>query len=644
MTLLSILALSACNTVDTAPTDMEVVDPVGRIAGHVTDNFGEPIRGVTVSAQGLEVETDQDGYYMIEGVEPSDHIVLSFLKSGYAKSYGVTSLVSWEVATANRSMLEIDGYDFFDGDAGGLVKVGDVSVLFDGGTIVDADGNAYRGEVRTEVTHLDPWDPSELKAGPGDLRAFQRVDNDGKTEFESTQLVSYGMADISLYDDGGNPLNLAEGSSAAVDIPISNGELIDWYTLGDGDSQKTWSFDPDRGAWVEEGEGFVTVDEFGDMSFTFSATHFSWWNCDQGYVPTCATGRIVDELGFPVRSAELHATGAVTNSIVTTDEDGYYEANVFAGDNVTFTGTTIIPGDPRSWTEFEVEFIDGSTEDPSICQPIEDIEIPVCRETGMIATDNLTVELSEVDEGANADRLNAMFWQPPGDPEHCKQPWDFLPEETCRPYDPADFPTYGEFDEDGLPTETRDVGEWITIETDREVYTLDIEEDEPGQITYSYDVNSLDKDSLDMVETNDLDFQGGDVLGATSQGNAAEFLGPIDETNWVTLPPDLELDLSGPQSAPTGGMTIDFEPAGNPDGIIVMANGVGTDGEMDGSVVCRFTDDGSMTIPESAMDELGRGTAGMSIYRPNLDWTPGPDGYPVRVQAFSGTVVEVDLR
>ena len=315
-------------------------------------------------------------------------------------------------------------------------------------------------------------------------------------------------------------------------------------------------------------------------------------------------------------------------------------------DSVTFTGSTLIPGDTRSWNKAEVEFIDGSTADPSICQPIEDIQIEVCREVGVVMTDNLEVHLSETDEGGNADRLNAMFWEPPGDPELCVDPWSTLDMEECRVYDPADFPSYGEFDEDGLPTELRDIGDWLTIESPRESYTMDIVEDEPGQTVYTYSVHSLDKDAVTYVETNDIDFEGGDVLGASSEGNASMFLGPIAESNWVTLPPNLELDMSGPQTTPTsGGMKINFTGEGDADGILVMASGTNSEAGGDaGSVVCRFQDDGSLTIPSNMLDELGSGTAGLSLYRPSLGWTPGPDGYPVRVQAFSGAVIELDVK
>ncbi|MBA7468811.1 hypothetical protein ES707_04065 [subsurface metagenome] len=59
--------------------------PPGRAAlyGRVTNAVtGEPISGVLVSLNGLEVYTDADGNYIFEDLEPGEY-VLEFSKAGY---------------------------------------------------------------------------------------------------------------------------------------------------------------------------------------------------------------------------------------------------------------------------------------------------------------------------------------------------------------------------------------------------------------------------------------------------------------------------------------------------------------------------------------------------------------------------------
>ena len=114
-----------------------------------------------------------------------------------------------------------------------------------------------------------------------------------------SQLVSYGMVDVTLFGSSGEELNISIKSPAFVEIPITNGDLPETYHLNSGDTQVSWSFDPVLGIWVEEGVGTV-VEEDGKTFFQFEADHFSWWNCDQGLIPSCATGRVVDVLGFPI--------------------------------------------------------------------------------------------------------------------------------------------------------------------------------------------------------------------------------------------------------------------------------------------------------------------------------------------------------
>ena len=58
-------------------------------------------------------------------------------------------------------------------------------------------------------------------------------------------------------------------------------QLKNTANVTEGESIPAWSFDEERGIWVEEGNGIVSVSPGGDISWTFNASHLNWWNCDR---------------------------------------------------------------------------------------------------------------------------------------------------------------------------------------------------------------------------------------------------------------------------------------------------------------------------------------------------------------------------
>ena len=657
------LFLAACAT--TTSPDQELVsddDAFGKLGGFVTDINGEPIADVLVSAQGFEFVTDDEGRYLLDGLDPSADFTVEFWKSGFAKGYTRSTIVSWETASANKVMLHIDGSGAFEAADGGTVVVEvdggrDLTVSFPPSALVDTDGNLYDGTVVVEITYVNPRDDTLLGA-PGDLAALAfPKSGDAKEANEPTQLVSYGMADITPLDEDGEPLQLVEGEVAGVTLPVNDDGVASAYALGLGQEQVSWSYSGDRGLWIEEGVGAVGEDDDG-MTFEFEASHFSWWNCDQGFTPTCAQGRVVDYLGFPVRSAEIVARGSQTNSIGVTDEDGFYTIAVMAGDTVSVEGTTFVAD--RNWSDKATAYIDCPDGDhfcevdangmDGECFPVPEIQIPVCRESGVVMTDNITSHLSAT-EADNGDRLRAFFWEAPGDIEYCVNPWDDIPMEQCQVVDTDDYTTPHDMDGvDGIPMDLRPVGDWIELSTGRDTYVLN-QEMSNGKPFYTFQTENYSEGSVDYLETNDIDLRGGDVISAVAPGDLSAGMGAIEESSWVSLPAEFTSNgISGPQTiATSSSLSLNFTAANNGDGILVIGgsvevNGNGLADKNDTFLMCRFNDDGSIKIPGGELDEIDRGATALSIFRPEISWTSGPDGMPIRVQAFSGTSVQVELQ
>ncbi len=647
------LSLAACATAETPQAELEAW---GEIAGFVTDVQGDALIDVTVTVQDLTVLTDDQGYFLVDGVTPSQSIRISYDKPGYARTYGGADLISWETVAASAVMAPIDGTAFFDAVAGGKIQVGEVKVDFPADSIVDkATGQSYSGQVSVEVTHVNPR-TDELMAAPGDLRARIKVgDGAAKDLFEESQLVSYGMVDVSLFDVGGDPLQLAQGAGAQVEMPIDQEGLATAYQLVPGDEEKVWSYDPDSVVWVDEGTGTVFEDEVtGLLMFSFVASHFSWWNSDKPATPTCAEGKVVDVLKFPVRGAEVVCGGASSTAITYTDENGMYECPVLAGDTVIFTGTTVIAS--RDWAEHSASiFIDCPSGDhfcevdasgmDGACYPVPDIEIPVCREAGIVMADNLEI-LTGDDTLIDLDGLRAWFWEPPGDPAECDDPWEDVPMEDCSTVTPSDYPlSHPDIGADGVPEDTKSVGPWFEVENNREAFQLErVMQD--GRPVYVWDTQSFD-DADGIMSEDDLgvtpmDLRGGDPLAASAPGDSVDGMGAIDQPDLLTLPDDLAVRMSSDLEIVRGGSVALTADAGHhPDGLKAF---VMTDKDSP-ALMCRFNDDGGFSLPASATSALlETDSAGLAIFRTEVGWVAGPDGLPIRIQAFSGTATQVTVK
>ena len=640
--LTSIALLAACDTT-TVQEDAEV----GRIGGYVTDLDGTPVEGVNVEAQGLTALSGPDGLYYIEGVAPSESILVTFKKRGFAKGYQTTSIISWETVGVDGTMMEIDGTGTIAGTLGGRVEVAGVKVDFDADSVVMADGSSYDGNVTVEITHLDPH--TEMSGAPGDLSAlsFSRAGAEtAKNAFAEAQLVSYGMLDVTLFSEEGEELNIDESSPVDISMPISNGNWGDdnfpEYVMGDGDVQQTWSFSPTEHRWVEEGEGIVLADEeTGELSFNFEATHFSWWNCDQGMVPTCASGRVIDMLGFPVRGAKVSCVGGASSSVVTTDEDGYYVCSVLAGDTVQFVGETFV-ANSWSWDKnIPSKFIDGEGSSSATCEPIETIQIEVCRETGVVSVQNVEAVTETDSVGAtaqlDADGVAGFFWEPPGFPEYCGNPWKEMALDTCVNFDTTDAAShFPNISNHGMPTDGRSVGSYLEISTPRKDYRL--MRDQMGNTPY-YAWDNEEVGSTGVTD-NGPDIESNDVLHVYAPGDASDYAGVWDEPYFASVPSQTLME--GQAFMENSGQTIDMSYSGADGGdLLVMAASMG-DGSAE-SMICRMSDDGNIRLPGNVMDQMDRGYAGLGIYNAETGWAMGPDGLPVRLQIFSGSSTVVDM-
>jgi hypothetical protein len=150
----------------------------------------------------------------------------------------------------------------------------------------------------------------------GDLVAI-RSDN------SETQLLSYGMTEITLTDNAGNPLQLQDGASSELTFPIPAGmENNPPATI------PLWSFDEERGLWVEEGTARLQ-----DNVYVGNVTHFSWHNLDVPAGRVTIKGKVTDCENKPVSYVKV----TVDQTVAVTNSRGEYSVFVPANTSVTVT-------------------------------------------------------------------------------------------------------------------------------------------------------------------------------------------------------------------------------------------------------------------------------------------------------------------
>ncbi|HEX7150276.1 MAG TPA: hypothetical protein VF618_02225 [Thermoanaerobaculia bacterium] len=136
-------------------------------------------------------------------------------------------------------------------------------VIIPPGALVDAEGKTAVAPVRVALTTLNP----ARRALPGDYRA---VDRNGET----TELLSFGAANVDLRSATGQPLNLRPGVNAELRVPVSDLQRPSAPAI-----IPLWSYDEDRGLWIEEGQATLQNTAEGWM-YVGKTPHFSTLNMD----------------------------------------------------------------------------------------------------------------------------------------------------------------------------------------------------------------------------------------------------------------------------------------------------------------------------------------------------------------------------
>lgn len=239
-------------------------NPVTRnFLGNVIDTDKNPIEGVTITIGSQTVTTDENGVFILNNATVNERFgYIKAEKAGYI--HGSRSVVPTSgINKVTIMLLEATIAGSVNSGSAETVTANDGSSVSFDGNFVKEDGTEYSGNVDVVIRHLDPADEDMVMQMPGMLYA----ENEDGAE---RMLQTLGMLAVELIGSGGEDLNLAEGSTSEIRIPVDASLMsIAPATI------PLWSFDETNGYWKEE--GFATLQ--GNM-YVGNVTHFSFWNCD----------------------------------------------------------------------------------------------------------------------------------------------------------------------------------------------------------------------------------------------------------------------------------------------------------------------------------------------------------------------------
>lgn len=308
LVLISMLLVLSCDNDDNTviiPNQNEGPDPTEFIQnfgseinrdflGTVVDTNNNPIENVMVSIGSSITMTDTNGVFIINDATVNQRF--GYVKAEKAGYIHASRAVVPSTGTNKVRIMMLPETVAGSTSSGTqeTISLGNGASVALEGDYINPDGSAYTGNVNVIMHHLDPVDEDMPDQMPGMLYA-------ANSQNEERMLQTLGMLAVELRGDGGEDLNLAEGSSAEIRIPVDASLMATAPN-----TIPLWYFDETNGFWIEEGEATLVGNEY-----VGTVAHFSFWNCD---IPT----------------------DAVTLCIIATDEEGNELSNL----NITLTSDT----------------------------------------------------------------------------------------------------------------------------------------------------------------------------------------------------------------------------------------------------------------------------------------------------------------
>jgi len=317
--ILTIVFLSSCGSDDDfMPPITEIPEILvsASVNGTVVDELGEPMENVVVRVGMNTAQTDAYGVFSFNDIETNKNgTLISINKEGFFNNSKIVFTSADKTSYTKIMLIEKIVTSTFNASSGGTATTSDgAKVVIPAQGVKLESGGSYSGNVNVYATWLDPTADDLGLRMPGDLRAINGDD-------EAVKLVTYGMIGVELEGDNGEPLNIADGQTATIEIPVPS-SLV-------GSAPSTiplWHFDEVSGYWIEEGSATLS----SNNTYVGTVSHFSFWNYDVPGFLIHIEGLITDTrdngLGYSRVEVSVNSNGDA--GVAYTDHTGFYQGYV----------------------------------------------------------------------------------------------------------------------------------------------------------------------------------------------------------------------------------------------------------------------------------------------------------------------------
>jgi len=273
--ILSLLVLFSCRK-DGLVSDSIVVedDPIilvrNTLRGKVVAENGDPIQNAIVKIQSFSTRTDENGDFKFIQIDVPGKGGLVTVE--FDNHFNASKFVDFTADGSSYSqitVLEKAGVQNFDSrNTSNISVTGGAEIIFSPNSIVTTSGSIYSGSVEIASRYLDPLAENIGEIMPGQLTG---IDAEG-IQFA---LATYGMVVFDLTTVDGQILEIADGATAEIKMPIP----ADLVTTAPNEIP-LWRFDLDEEQWLRI--GFATK---SSGIYSGNVTRTGFWNCD---IPTPA--------------------------------------------------------------------------------------------------------------------------------------------------------------------------------------------------------------------------------------------------------------------------------------------------------------------------------------------------------------------
>ena len=303
----------------------------GKLNGRVTSyGSGSAINMATISVfiadqngtpSLLQTATsDNEGRFTIDALGYQERIVVETSAPGYATRSDI-ALTSEDNPETNSSIALVAADVIITFEAASAATLSDTNsamqVSLPAAAFVNASGQPATGTITAALTNIDASSDPAIMPG-----YYLAVD---PTTGNEQAIESFGAINAHFMDAQGGALQLAQGVSATIRIPVAARATTPPATI------PLLHFNEQTGVWDIEGEATLQTDEQNRPYYLGTVGHFSTWNADALFSSVNILGCAVDNNGADALSnVRIIADGTdyIGRSVTYTNADGEFQIAV----------------------------------------------------------------------------------------------------------------------------------------------------------------------------------------------------------------------------------------------------------------------------------------------------------------------------